>query len=401
MVSSKSPEGPRKHYIPHHAVETPSKATTKLRVIYDASAKSKPTNLSLNECLYRGPVMLPDLCGLLLRFRLPPIAIVGDIEKAFLSVGLQAPDRDATRFLWLKDTSNTNLENNIQVYRFCRIPFGVISLLLATIKYHLQQNTGPIAKLLQRDIYVDNVITGVNSLEEAKELYTEAKGLFNSASMNLREWASNSQLFMAFVPHQDRVGELEHQRVLGINWNAVTDEFSVSKSISQKLPSVQTKREVLQIIASIFDPLGYFAPSILEAKFFMRELCTDKCGWDTKLNDKQMTEWLQIGKNLETIPQHHVPRYIGINRRHDEPIEYTLICFCDASAKAYSAAIYLRQSFSDACKTDLIFCKTRLAPQNTTIPRLELLGVLIGVRALKFVMNELHVQVRSSYLCVY
>ena len=63
--------------------------------------------------------MLPDLCGLLLRFRLPPIAIVGDIEKAFLSVGLQAPDRDATRFLWLKDTSNTNLENNIQVYRFC------------------------------------------------------------------------------------------------------------------------------------------------------------------------------------------------------------------------------------------------------------------------------------------
>ena len=196
-------------------------------------------------------------------------------------------------------------------------------LLSATIKYHLQQNTGPIAKLLQRDIYVDNVITGVNSLEEAKELYTEAKGLFNSASMNLREWASNSQLFMAFVPYQDRVGELKHQRVLGINWNAVTDEFSVSKSILQKLPSVQTKREVLQIIASIFDPLGYFAPSILEAKFFMRELWTYKCGWDTKLNDKQMTEWLQIGKNLETIPQHHVPRYIGINRRHGEPIEYT------------------------------------------------------------------------------
>ena len=322
-------------------------------------------------------------------------------EKAFLSVGLQAPDRDATRFLWLKDTSNTNLENNIQVYRFCRIPFGVISspfLLSETIKYHLQQNTGPIAKLLQRDIYVDNVITSVNSLEEAKELYTEAKGLFNSASMNLREWASNSQLFMAFVPHQDRVGELKHQRVLGINWNAVTDEFSVSKSILQKLPSVQTKREVLQIIASIFDPLGYFTPSILEAKFFMRELWTDKCGWDTKLNDKQMTEWLQIGKNLETIPQHHVPRYIGINRRHGEPIEYTLICFCDTSAKAYSAAIYLRQSFSDACKTDLIFCKTRLAPQNTTIPRLELLGVLIGVRALKFVMNELHVQVAHTFV---
>ena len=119
IVSDESPEGPSKHYIPHHAVETPSKAITKVRVVYDASAKSKPTNLSLNGCLRRGLVMLPDLCGLLLRFRLSSIAIVGDIEKAFLSVGLQTADRDVTRFLWLKDTSTTNVENNTQIYCFC------------------------------------------------------------------------------------------------------------------------------------------------------------------------------------------------------------------------------------------------------------------------------------------
>lgn len=107
MVSNESPEGPRKHYIPHHVVvETPSKPTTKVRVVYDALAKSRPTNLSLNECLHRGPIMLPDLCGPSLCFCPPSIAIVGDIEKAFLSVGLQIADRDVTRFLWLKDTSN-------------------------------------------------------------------------------------------------------------------------------------------------------------------------------------------------------------------------------------------------------------------------------------------------------
>ena len=115
IVSNESNVGPQKHYIPHHAVVTPSKATTKVRVVYDASAKAKQTNLSLNECLQRGPIMLPDLCGFLLRFRLPPIAIVGDIETAFLSVELHTPDRDVTIFLWLKDASNPNLEQHSSV----------------------------------------------------------------------------------------------------------------------------------------------------------------------------------------------------------------------------------------------------------------------------------------------
>lgn len=70
----------RKHYIPHHVVVTPQKSTTKLRIVYDASAKTKSEHLSLNECLYRGPVLLNDLCGILMRFRLNTIGIVADIE---------------------------------------------------------------------------------------------------------------------------------------------------------------------------------------------------------------------------------------------------------------------------------------------------------------------------------
>ena len=82
-VTRESVEGPLKHYIPHHAVVTPTKTTTKVRVVYGASAKSRQANKSLNECLYKGPVILPDLCGLLLRFRLAPIAVVGILRKLF------------------------------------------------------------------------------------------------------------------------------------------------------------------------------------------------------------------------------------------------------------------------------------------------------------------------------
>ena len=132
--------------------------------MYDTFAKSRQNNQSLNECLYRGPVILPDLFGLLIRFRLSPVGIVADVEKAFLNVGLQIPDRDVTRFLWLKEPHNPKIEGNLQLFRFCRIPFGIISspfLLEATIMYHLKQAGTLTAERLQRDIYVDNLITGV------------------------------------------------------------------------------------------------------------------------------------------------------------------------------------------------------------------------------------------------
>jgi len=91
------------HYLLHHPVLTPSKSTTKVRIVYDASARSSKSVNCLNDCLYRGPVSLPDLCGVLLRLRTYPIVILSDVEKAFLQIGIQHTHRDVTRFLWFSD----------------------------------------------------------------------------------------------------------------------------------------------------------------------------------------------------------------------------------------------------------------------------------------------------------
>ena len=173
--------GNMKHCIPHHSITTLEKSTTKVRTVYDASAKTKKNMKSLNKCLHRGPVILEDVCGLPPRLKTKKIGIIADIEKTFLQVGLHQLDCDVTRFLWLKDINGKVTEDNIQIYRFPRLPFGILSspfLLSATVELHLDETNTATAKQIKDDIYVDNLITGTSNDEEALQLYKEAKKIF-------------------------------------------------------------------------------------------------------------------------------------------------------------------------------------------------------------------------------
>ena len=91
------------HYLPHHAVIRKEAKTTKVRVVYDASCKESKTSVSLNDCLHVGPSLTPLLFDILLRFREKRVALIADIEKAFLNVEIAKEDRDVLRFLWVND----------------------------------------------------------------------------------------------------------------------------------------------------------------------------------------------------------------------------------------------------------------------------------------------------------
>ena len=185
------------HYLPHHPVIRRDKETTKLCIVYDASIKING-NPSLNVCLYSGPSLLPSIADVLIRFRFHKhkVALVTDIEKAFLMVSISPSDRDALRFIWLDDIYKDNPKE--VVYRFCRVVFGVTSspfLLNATIRQHLQkyaEENPELINALSNSLYLDDLTSGDSTVERTFYLFVKSKEIMADGGFNLRKWQSNS-----------------------------------------------------------------------------------------------------------------------------------------------------------------------------------------------------------------
>ncbi|KAH7675873.1 Pao retrotransposon peptidase family protein, partial [Aphelenchoides avenae] len=214
------------HYLAHHPVFRADKPT-QLRIVFDGSARSGPGTRSLNDCLHPGPSLLESLIGILLRSRIASVLIIGDIEKAFLQIGLRPEDRDVTRFLWLKDPAKPPTPDNLLVYRYCRIPFGLNSspfLLLATIDYHLKRVGTTVSAEIRQNTYSDNVFLLAHSPEEGVEKYKEAKLIFSDMKMNIREFISNCSQFNAAIPEEDRAKQTK-ESTLGHEWDSQLDAW--------------------------------------------------------------------------------------------------------------------------------------------------------------------------------
>ena len=402
-------QGPRQHYLPHHPVVKTSSATTKIRIVVDGSAKPKQKSNSLNDCLLSGPNMIADLAGMLLHFRLPVTAILADIEKAFLNLGLQMPDRDVCRFFWFTDPTKPTVEQNLSVYHFTRVPFGIVSipfLLEAVLNYHLKtgEEENPVNKELILNTYVDNIFLSARSTEEAYQKYQQSKGSLSAVSLNLREWMSNDEKFLLLLPEEDRV-KTDQAKVLGMVWNMKEDSISLQKAdaVLSSRSTDLTKRTLLQKVASVFDPLGLWSPTTFYGKVLFQSLWKEGYKWDEPLPKDIINQWASVLQKMSHINA-EIPRIISRN----EDSTYQLVAFTDASQTAYGAAIYLLVTTPTETQANLVFSKMRLTPikqgkkrpeiANISLPRLELLGVLVGVRSLKFVSKQLKLPLEGTLL---
>ena len=199
------------HYLPHRAVIRENAESTKIRVVYDASCREGKSGVSLNDCLYVGPSLTPIIFDILLRFRVSPVAIVGDIEKAFLNIEIHPEDRDCLRFLWVDDIHTENPE--IVVYKFRRVIFGCNAspfLLNCVLRQHIEKYKDEDPEFVDKLVggfFVDDLVTGTKDTQDALTLYEKAKVRLKDGGFTLRKWKTNKQELAKEIAYKE--GELD------------------------------------------------------------------------------------------------------------------------------------------------------------------------------------------------
>ena len=226
-------------------------------------------------------------------------------------------------------------------------------------------------------------MSGANSVPEAFRLYLKSNLCLSDASFYLRKWANSSEELMRLIdehstekqihlPNERIVSEdqstytkatltgLEKEetnegKVLGVLWNKNTDtfifRFDQLTELARKLPP--TKRNVLRLTGSIFDPLGIISPVILQMKLLFQSLCSQNYGWDTPLSEEHLNVFQQWVNELDNIRIIIVPRNYAYEVQ-ENIVSYKLVGFGDLSVRGYCAVIHL------VYKTECEFCSSQL-----------------------------------------
>ena len=380
-------ENPRNAwYLPHFPICRPDKQTTKLRIVFDASAKED--GQSLNDMIHQGPKLQQSLTDVLLRFRKHPIAIVCDIAEMYLQIQLKPEDRVMHRFIW----RHLRKDHKPDVYEFSRLVFGVnCSPFLAQFvaQHHARQNNASYpraAETVLRSTYMDDSMDSVQDVNEGLKLYTQLVNLWKGAGMRARKWVSNATDIMEKIPIEDRALQVNIEdsplptiKTLGITWQAEEDLFTFSGHQPDE-SFIITKRSFLSKIATVFDPLGFLSPYIIRAKVILQEMWSNGCDWDEKLStdlELKAISWFKELPHIAAIKIHRCLQPLKIS----DVQEIRLHTFTDASQDAYAAVVYLVSSTKYHVERRIVASKTKVAPLKAmSIPRLELMGAVLGLR---------------------
>ncbi|XP_025763461.1 uncharacterized protein LOC112847046 isoform X2 [Oreochromis niloticus] len=356
-------------YLPHHGVYHPKKH--KLRVVFDCGASYKGT--TLNDQLLQGPNLTSTLLGVIIRFRQEEVAIMADVEAMFHQVKVPDEDSDLLRFLWW---TSGDITQKMVEYKMVVHIFGATSspsCASFALRKCAEDNRDPAnsqaVDTVLHNFYVDDCLKAVSSEEEAIQLYHTLRAVCQRGGFRLTKWISNSRAVLSAIPEEERASEVKDldldqdklpiERALGVQWCIQSDSFRFKIVMPDRAP---TRRNLLSIVSSVYDPLGILSPVTLQAKKILQELCRRKVGWDVIIPADLAHRWLKWKTQLHQLENISVPRCfkpVGFG----ESVYNQLQHFADASEEGYGTVSYLLQRNS----RNEVYCafmlgKARVAP---------------------------------------
>lgn len=393
-------------YLPIFPVRNPNKPN-KLRLVWDAAASVN--NISLNSLLLTGPDLLASLPGILLRFREKQFAVAGDIMEMFHQIKIVERDQKYQLFLW------KGADGKVVTYSMIVMTFGASCspFMAQYVKNHhakKYQETKPRAvTAIVKNHYVDDWLDCFETESEACTIANEVKEIYSTGGFHIRNWISNSRKVLENLGEAGNLTknlcdltELKSEKILGLWWNVQDDCFTFSLKYNKGTSTIlsgerlPTKREMLRIVMSVYDPLGFLAHFLIFAKILMQRTWRLAIGWDDVIPLEVQDDWKTWINKLSGIESIQLGRWY-VSPTFEKPF-YELHTFVDASEEAYSAVVYLRAVSGENVTCRLITAKSRTAPlKSLTIPRLELNAAVLGTRLAKSVGEQQSISFCKRY----
>ncbi|XP_062714008.1 uncharacterized protein LOC134290819 [Aedes albopictus] len=373
------------YYIPHHCVVKPTSTSTKLRVVFDGSSASS-SGVAINDALMSGPNIQNDLFSILLNYRSYRYVFTVDVVKMFRQVGVLPPDTRYQRIVWRYDRNEP-----LVVYELSTVTYGLASsafqatMALRQVSDDHQHEYPQAARVIKKSTYMDDVIGGAHTIQEACTLQQEVSGLLAKGCFGTHKWCANRPEILQHVEKEHRgtdfkVGDADSivTKTLGVVWNPLDDWFSFS--VVPGNTEATTKRKILSEVAKIYDLLGLVGPVITAAKLILREVSVLQVDWDDPVPQDIIHKWRCFRDELSCLNSLRVPRWIST----EGVTSIQLHGFSDASDVAYGACLYTRVIQENGTVTMHLICsKSRILPKKTgkckpiTTPRAELLGAVL------------------------
>jgi hypothetical protein len=378
-------------FLPHFHAFNPKKPT-KVRLVFDAKAQTR--GKSLNDFLLKGPDFYRPLPDVLIKFRQHRYGFSADIKDMFHRVKIRKEDIHSQRFL----DRGLDRINPPQEFVMEAMTFGA-TCSPSSAQYVKNRNAeefrsefpGAVDAIIQNH-YVDDYLDSQPDRDSALQRMLQVIAIHKHGGFQICNWISSDPTLLDQIPAELKAdiktlsfAPENTERVLGLYWDQSSDSFTfmshfitVSEDIlnGEKRP---TKREVLSLLMSIFDPMGFISHFTVKAKILLQDTWRTGIGWNDELPTQFIDKWNNWIQELKILTTVRIPRCYEEDVEQADNIQLHL--FTDASSQAFSTVGYFRFQFSTHINVALVMARSRVAPlRPMSIPRLELQAAVMGSR---------------------